>query len=68
MKNVLQDVKFWISIAVIIGGLIAFLALPQRVSKNEKDIDEWKGVAIRQQAMTELLTTNQAALIGRKND
>jgi hypothetical protein len=68
MKNLMKDVKFWISIAVILGGVLAFLALPQRVSKNERDIDEWKGVAIRQQAMTELLTTNQAALIGKDND
>jgi len=67
MKNLMKDVKFWISIAVILGGVLAFLALPQRVSKNEKDIDEWKGVAIRQQAITELLTTNQAALIGKVN-
>jgi hypothetical protein len=68
MKNLMKDVKFWISIAVILGGVLAFLALPQRVSKNERDIDEWKGVAIRQQAMTELLTTNQAALIGKDNN
>ena len=68
MKNLMKDVKFWISIAVIIGGILAFLTLPQRVSKNERDIDEWKGVSIRQQAMTELLTTNQAALIARDNN
>ncbi|RKX64153.1 MAG: hypothetical protein DRP42_06865 [Tenericutes bacterium] len=68
MNNVIKDVRFWISIAVILGSIIAFLALPQRVSMNERNIDEWKGVAIRQQAMTELLTSNQAALISRDNN
>ena len=68
MKNLIKDVKFWISVAVIVGGILVFIALPQRVSKNERDIDQWKGVAIKQVAQTEMLISNQAALIGRDNE
>lgn len=68
MKNLMKDVKFWISIAVIIGGVLAFIALPQRVSKNERDIDQWKSVTIEQVAQTEMLISNQTALIGRDNN
>ena len=65
MMNLFKKIEFWIAIAVIIGGIIMFLNLPTRVKKNEADIEEWKGVAIRQQVMTEILTKNQDRLIDK---
>ena len=61
-------IEFWIAMAVIIGGIIYALALPTRVQKNERDIDQWKIVTIEQKAILNKVSENQTLLIERALD
>ena len=63
--HIFKRIEFWISIAVVVGGILIFLNLPNRVKKNEEDIDKWREVSIRQEAITEILVENQSRLIDR---
>ncbi len=36
--SILKDIRFYIAIAIIVGGILVYLNLPKRVTKNEDNI------------------------------
>jgi len=61
--NIFKKVEFWIAMAVIVGGILVYLALPKRVSKNETDIIDLKMVSVEQKAILDTSLRNQETLI-----
>ncbi len=38
--SILKDIRLYIAIAIIVGGVLVYLNLPKRVTKNEDNIQE----------------------------
>ena len=63
LKELLTDLRVYAAIAVLLGGVFVSMDIPNRVKRNEEDIDKWKEVTIEQKAILQETKNNQKLLI-----